>query len=390
MDSSYIAENSPDFPPLGRTSLLSILNVCKASTCHSLQGVNYFVANAGEAFDDLTELVEGLRLDINTKRSITANLKRTRMYLKSDYKLHSSKSSTESYRESQENVFGKRGLSRHITVVCEKVDAPQQRATKDVVDKDDDDNETGSENSLESDEENKDESLIVYRNKIFVHAIEHCTQDSEVVTAILYDVLTKVKQDNPMINRAFVRSDNAGCYHSASTILSVPQISKETKINIERVDFSDPQGGKSVCDRYAAVIKADVPCHSDGVKGVQAFECKLISLKVKTTLSIPKITTINNFGFEKNSLRVHRAWNIGSGKLIQWKDLKSASSASHLHCEDSVPATSTISTSTTTSKNRQSTTASRNFTTAEIHHDIQTSPSKLHECPEEGCIAAFI
>ncbi|CAF0952720.1 unnamed protein product [Didymodactylos carnosus] len=104
-----------------------------------------------------------------------------------------------------------------------------------------------------------------------------------------------------------------------------------------------------------------IACHSyDGVKRVQAVECKLISLKEKTTLSIPKITTINNFGFEKNGRRVHRAWNIGSGKLIQWKDLK------------------------------QSTTASRNVTTAEIHHDIQTSPSKLHECPEEGCIAAFI
>ncbi|CAF1105919.1 unnamed protein product [Didymodactylos carnosus] len=33
----YIAENNPGFPPLGRTSLLSLLNSCKASTRHSLQ-----------------------------------------------------------------------------------------------------------------------------------------------------------------------------------------------------------------------------------------------------------------------------------------------------------------------------------------------------------------
>ncbi|CAF1164475.1 unnamed protein product [Didymodactylos carnosus] len=114
--------------------------------------------------------------------------------------------------------------------------------------------------------------------------------------------------------------NNAGCYHSAATILSLPQISKETKIKIERMDFSDPQAGKSVCDRYAAVIKAHIrrylnekhnvtnasefieACHSyDGVKGVQAFECKLLSTKDTSTLSIPKITTINNFGFEKAS-----------------------------------------------------------------------------------------
>ncbi|CAF4485766.1 unnamed protein product [Didymodactylos carnosus] len=45
----YIAENNPGFPPLGRTSLLSLLNSCKASTRHSLQGVNYFAANASLA-----------------------------------------------------------------------------------------------------------------------------------------------------------------------------------------------------------------------------------------------------------------------------------------------------------------------------------------------------
>ncbi|CAF4116917.1 unnamed protein product [Didymodactylos carnosus] len=91
---SYILENSPGFPPLGRTSLLTLLNVCKASTRHGLQDVNYFAVNGGQAFDDLIQLVAELGLDIGSKRSIIDNLKRARMYLKSDYKVHVGKSST--------------------------------------------------------------------------------------------------------------------------------------------------------------------------------------------------------------------------------------------------------------------------------------------------------
>ncbi|CAF1685375.1 unnamed protein product, partial [Didymodactylos carnosus] len=60
---------------------------------------------------------------------------------------------------------------------------------------------------------------------------------------------------DPHVKQAYIRSDNAGCYHSAETILSIPQISKNTGITITRMDFSDPQGGKAACDRFAAVIK---------------------------------------------------------------------------------------------------------------------------------------
>ena len=33
---------------------------------------------------------------------------------------------------------------------------------------------------------------------------------------------------------------------------------EDTGIRIERVDFSDPQGGKGACDRKAATVKAHV------------------------------------------------------------------------------------------------------------------------------------
>ncbi|CAF4910721.1 unnamed protein product, partial [Rotaria sp. Silwood2] len=40
-----------DFEPLSESSLFTILEICKASTRKSLQRVNYFAAEGGEAFD---------------------------------------------------------------------------------------------------------------------------------------------------------------------------------------------------------------------------------------------------------------------------------------------------------------------------------------------------
>ncbi|CAF1544084.1 unnamed protein product [Didymodactylos carnosus] len=90
----YIAEDNPGFPPLGRTSLLSLLNSCKASTRHSLQGVNYFAANASLAFDNLIDMVNDLSLDSGSKKILVDDVKRGRMYMKTDYKVHVQKSST--------------------------------------------------------------------------------------------------------------------------------------------------------------------------------------------------------------------------------------------------------------------------------------------------------
>ena len=39
-------------------------------------------------------------------------------------------------------------------------------------------------------------------------------------------------------------------------LAACPLMQKTTGINVRRVDFSDPQGGKGSCDRKAATIKA--------------------------------------------------------------------------------------------------------------------------------------
>ena len=60
----------------------------------SLQGINYFAADAGDAFDSIEKLIDELHFDITKHRRLLENLKQGRQYLKSDYKAHVLKLST--------------------------------------------------------------------------------------------------------------------------------------------------------------------------------------------------------------------------------------------------------------------------------------------------------
>jgi hypothetical protein len=495
----FCSEHSLEFPPLGRTSLLSLVNSCKASTRKSLQGINYFAANAGEAFEQIVQVVKEFHMTpVDEKRLIT-NLKRGRQYLKSDYKVHIIKSSPvtdhcascalsdpaekdfhegrhqhsqccdecenlrsildeigglitysiaddqilqrtlakynsfyedidawkchllrsvnqdlcrqelienlsndtvfiyldwamkwlpEKFREPQSDFFGKRGLSWHISVVIRT----NRNANGIELSDDEDDSPTTESNTRRS----------RYSQTIFVHVFDECTQDSEAVIAILRDVLIRTKALDSSINNAFLRSDNAGCYHSAQTILSLPLLSTETKVTILRMDFCDPQGGKGPCDRYAAVIKANIRRHlnenhnittaaefvngcysNNGVSGVSAYESRLVKSTALARLSFdfPKITQLNNFAFESNSIRVHRAWKVGKGKVLPLK--KQEPLLGTVECSIHSSHRPHWSSTVRPPSNRQE------ATTVPIEQST-TKKGKLFECVEEGCVKKFI
>ncbi|CAF0765842.1 unnamed protein product [Didymodactylos carnosus] len=90
----YCCELFPGFQTLGPSSLYKILNVCQASTRKSLQGLNYFAADGSEAFDSLIRTIQELTVSIDEQQRLIKNFKRDRQYLKSDFKVHVSKSST--------------------------------------------------------------------------------------------------------------------------------------------------------------------------------------------------------------------------------------------------------------------------------------------------------
>ena len=79
----------------------------------------------------------------------------------------------------------------------------------------------------------------------FVHSFESCTQNSSAVLAIIDDVFTQLKEIMPEINSVYLRQDNAGCYHCASTLVSVHRVATKHEINLKRVDFSDPKAEKA-------------------------------------------------------------------------------------------------------------------------------------------------
>ena len=130
------------------------------------------------------------------------------------------------FRESQKDWFGKKGLSWHITVATRQASASEQ---------------------LEM--------------MTFSHVFQSCRQYSYAVLAIMSDAVGKLKKIMSNLKTLFYGQDNAGCYRSGPTIISASLLSKLHGVTIKRMDFSDPQGGKGVCDRKTVDIKTHMKVH---------------------------------------------------------------------------------------------------------------------------------
>lgn len=170
---------------------------------------------------------------------------------------------------------------------------------------------------------------------------DNCTQDWFAVASVIEDLLSTLKESCPHINEAFIRSDNAGCYHCGPLMLAIPEISKRTGVMIRRYDFSDAQAGKDICDRRIASAKShmrrflnegnNINTASDMKKALDSYGgvkgCRASVVSVDTTKQqIFKhkwtgITSFNNFQFLKSGIRVWKAYKIGKGKLITKKEL---------------------------------------------------------------------
>lgn len=157
------------------------------------------------------------------------------------------------------------------------------------------------------------------------------------VVKIMQDVLNTTKLEHSEINKAFFRQDNAGCYHLLSTVLSCPVISSSTGIEIKRIDFSDPQGGKGAADRLAVTCKNDVRTFINegndvtnaeqlksallshgGIEGVRVAVMQSVEEEavVDDNRKIIGINKLNNFEFKDEILVAWRAYGMGKGKEI--------------------------------------------------------------------------
>lgn len=84
----YTTELYPGFSALHESTLFKILAECKASTRRAVSGLNYFIANGSEAFDNLIQIVDDLNLDVSEHRRLIDNIKQGKQYLKTDYKIN--------------------------------------------------------------------------------------------------------------------------------------------------------------------------------------------------------------------------------------------------------------------------------------------------------------
>ena len=190
-------------------------------------------------------------------------------------------------------------------------------------------------------------SAVITRNggclevECFVHIFNSCTQNNYAVASIYEHLFRTIKLEYPAITKAFLRSDNAGCYHNGPLLLCLPDIGKRTGVNIVRYDFSYPQAGKDKCDSKTAPIKAHIrrflneknyvgtaeemktalESHG-GLRGCRVAVVEMESSKeLNEGNKIPEISLLYNFKYENNGVRVWKAYNVGSGKLLTNRSL---------------------------------------------------------------------
>ena len=85
-------------------------------------------------------------------------------------------------------------------------------------------------------------------------------QSAATNVALLKKSLLIYKKSNPEVRSCFVRSDNAGNYHSSALILPLwaESVTGRLAIPITAMEFTAAGDGKSAADGFSAIIKRKV------------------------------------------------------------------------------------------------------------------------------------
>jgi len=230
-----------------------------------------------------------------------------------------------------------------------------------------------------------------------------------------------LKSIKPSLEEAFLRSDNAGCYHNAYIILSLPSIGKRTGIRISRYDFSEPQAGKDVCDRRIAALKSHMRRYLNegnnihtavdmktaiesygGTKGCYVSVCKIEeSSKTMTKHKMPGVQSLNNFEFDSGGVRCWKAYQVGPGKLFDNSQLSKYGSPQgptklKVIKEFSQPSVDTgILTKSKPASAPSAASTEKDITSTDDEspqpqQNDQTTNSARFSCPEEGCVKTYL
>lgn len=225
----------------------------------------------------------------------------------------------------------------------------------------------------------------------YAHLFDSCVQDWFSVISIIEDLLITLKAQNPSINKAYLRSDEAGCYHNNSIIAALKDVSERVAVTVIRYDFSEPQHGKDLCDRILCPMKAsirkfcnegnDITTAAEMRNALKERPVKGTTASVNTVnkqakeLEVNKVegfSAFHNFSFEDDGVRVWKAYGIGDGKFIpyeQWQSKPQGSTLLEVEKELSFfkPVSSRVMKAPTDG----------------------TKESSTYQCPEDDCYVVF-
>ncbi|CAB4035495.1 hypothetical protein AC249_AIPGENE16100, partial, partial [Paramuricea clavata] len=174
-------------------------------------------------------------------------------------------------------------------------------------------------------------------------------------------------------------------------------IGKRVGISVSGYDFSEPQQGKDICDRIISPLKSSIRKYcNEGhdilnatdmntalnyhpVKGasssVNEVNESVEQLKVK---KIPNFSSYHNFIYEKDGIRVWRAFGVGVGKKVPSKTLYiSHQGNTQMQIKDSFPGINSV---------RETKLKKKNPAEASTYN---TELEGLFDCPEPGCNHVF-
>ncbi len=178
--------------------------------------------------------------------------------------------------------------------------------------------------------------------RYFAHILnEQTPQDTWAVSALLKDILKRIKHEVSTITTAYIRSDNAVCYHGNKMTATVSHISEISGVTTKRWDYSESQSGKGPCDRATAWIKhrvwdkvaenqpastpeqfADAAASYGGHKGTSIILGTIAPPEGKQPQAvIADISKLFNFEFSPSSITAWKAFRIGSGIAIPMSEV---------------------------------------------------------------------
>jgi hypothetical protein len=171
------------------------------------------------------------------------------------------------------------------------------------------------------------ETVVVYT---YVHLFDSCTQNWYAVASIIENLLLTIKSNMPLVSKAYIRSDEARCYHNNLLIASLPDIGKRVGISVQSYDFSEPQQGKDICDQIISPLKSSIRRYcNEGHKILSATDmhtalnhhvvkgtCSSVnevnkSIEQLISHKIPHFNSYHNFTYDNDGVTVCRAFGVG-------------------------------------------------------------------------------